>query len=1068
MAAPVLVALVLALGRAFTQGSPIPLAAAGAGTLVILAIYGAPWDRVPRWVHTLPVFGGVAAVFVIQATVRTPGYGVGTVLLVFPLYLTTVLFAALYLKRNEVWAAAALASIGILALAITSGNQAGEPALSILVLAVLWVVVLTVHAVVRRSHSAEERIRLLISSVKDYAILTLDPTGHVTSWSAGAEQIKGYKAEEIVGRHFSCFYSEEDVKAGKPGRELAEAARVGRLEDEGWRIRKDGSRFWADVVITALRDEDGRLRGFGKVTRDISERKQSEDAIRALNAQLVEVVADKTAGNAELAEQKRFVENLLQNLNELGVGLVVITGQTIEYVNDAFTRMTGYGQGAGRSLPSVSDMIAPEYLDEYRRQFQARAVGEGDVIFHEFEIIASDGHRIPVESIARSEVVDGAPHGVAMVLDITERKKTEHALAESRARLQAIIDTSLTAIVTMDQRGVITGWNPRAEATFGWPANEIVGRVLADTIVPEQHRAAHRAGIARYLDTGEGPVLGKVLELTALDRSGREFPVELAISPASEPGGNAQFVGFVRDITARRQSQEAIEALNRALQVANQHKSEFLANMSHELRTPLNAILGFSELLLDDTSNKFDLTTRQKFLDRIHSSGSHLLGLINDILDLSKVEAGRMVLTVETVSVVDVVAQVLSTMEPIAAKKGVRTSADVADGAQLQADAGKLKQMLLNLVSNAVKFTPEGGSVTISARQVSDVIEISVADTGIGIAEADLNRLFKDFQQLDAGPGRRQEGTGLGLALTKRLAELHGGEIRVASEPGKGSVFTLRLPLRPTNVEQSTPKPLVAARASDLRPLVLVVEDNQHAADLLVHLLDRGGFRADVAVNGTEALAKARNLQPVAITLDILLPGIDGWDVLTGLKQDAATRDIPVVVITVVDKPELGRALGAMDYFVKPVDGKALLARLSTYAFTSKVENEETRVLVVDDEPANVQWLESVLKPAGFSVLTAPGGREGITLAKAKRPHLILLDLIMPEVSGFDVVEALHEDAVTRSIPIMILTAKDLTDDDKSQLNGNVAAILARGSTGAPDLLDWLRRLMAARPAVRQ
>jgi CheY-like chemotaxis protein len=244
---------------------------------------------------------------------------------------------------------------------------------------------------------------------------------------------------------------------------------------------------------------------------------------------------------------------------------------------------------------------------------------------------------------------------------------------------------------------------------------------------------------------------------------------------------------------------------------------------------------------------------------------------------------------------------------------------------------------------------------------------------------------------------------------------------------------------------------------------VLVVEDNLQAAELLVRQLDVGGFRSEIAVSGTEALAKARELQPIAITLDILLPGIDGWDVLERLKRDEATRDIPVVVISVLDKPELGRALGAMDYFVKPVDGKALLARLSKYRFMSRVGADETRILVVDDEPANLQWLEGVLKPAGFSVTSAHGGREGIDLARENHPHLILLDLMMPEVSGFDVVEALHEDEATRSIPIMILTAKDLTDDDKRHLNGHVAAIVERRSTAATDLLAWLNRLMAAR-----
>src|SRR5712692_6104464 len=355
----------------------------------------------------------------------------------------------------------------------------------------------------------EEPLRLLLDSVKDYAILTLDPSGRVTSWNAGAERIKGYRAEEIVGRNFSCFYPDADIKAGKPERELAEAARVGRFEDEGWRVRKDGSRFRASVVITALRDEEGRLRGFGKVTRDITERKHSEDAIRALNEQLLQLVADRTTSNDELADEKRLVESLLQNLSDMGVGLLRSSGGTAESFNDAFARMTGYGPGQG-PVPPLAKLIAPEYLDQFREQLAARVAGMGDVVVLEWEIIARDGRRIPVESISRSELIDGQQHSIAIVLDITERKRAEQELIESQARLQAIIDTSLTAIVTMNDQGVITDWNPQAEVTFGWPRKDVLGRILVDTIIPPEYRDAHRAGLARYLATGEGPVLVNV------------------------------------------------------------------------------------------------------------------------------------------------------------------------------------------------------------------------------------------------------------------------------------------------------------------------------------------------------------------------------------------------------------------------------------------------------------------------------------------------------------------------------------------------------------------------------
>ena len=507
---------------------------------------------------------------------------------------------------------------------------------------------------------------------------------------------------------------------------------------------------------------------------------------------------------------------------------------------------------------------------------------------------------------------------------------------------------------------------------------------------------------------------------------------------------------------------EGIRNANNDLLEANRHKSLFLTNMSHELRTPLNSILGFSELLRDDKTSRFDAATQHRFLDQIHTSGQHLLGLISDILDLSKVEAGQMDLHLERIALADSVQVVLSTVEPLARTKDITLENDSHAGLHLTADPTKLKQMLLNLVSNAIKFTPNGGQVAIRTRQSDSWIEIAVTDTGIGIAKDDIDRLFTEFQQLDTGPGRQQEGTGLGLALTKRFAELHGGEVKVQSVPGTGSTFILRLPVAAKLPDAlAAPLPRLVGEDDLSRPLILIVEDNPDAAEILVRHLETGGFRMSIARTGTEAVAMARELKPIAITLDILLPGIDGWEVLTLLKADELTRNIPVVVISMIDNPALGRALGALDYFVKPVDRGALVSRLTQYAFTTKVQQGEIRVLVVDDEPANVELLKALLEPEGFKVLTASGGRQGIDIASAQHPHLILLDLMMPDVSGFDVVEALRTNVRTRSIPIMVLTAKELTDEDKAALNGHVAAVFQRNSLAGSELVEWLRGFVA-------
>ena len=558
-----------------------------------------------------------------------------------------------------------------------------------------------------------------------------------------------------------------------------------------------------------------------------------------------------------------------------------------------------------------------------------------------------------------------------------------------------------------------------------------------------------------------------VLPVAGLEGSGKLVVLAGPFSPgfgSDEMTRVQQFMSAFVTALDRRHLIVQLEESNTRLQEANKHKSVFLANMSHELRTPLNAIIGFSELLTDSREGQFDEASRKRFQEQILTSGRHLLGLINDILDLSKVEAGQMEVRLQRVAVGEVVDQVVRIVEPLVAKKSIKLEAEVASAGEVVADPGKLKQMILNLVSNAIKFTPDGGTVTIRGKRTAMAAEISVADTGIGISESDQQQIFKEFHQVDHGPGRKHEGTGLGLALTKRFALLHGGDVRVQSRLNQGSVFTLSLPLYPQSAERPAPTPSqvpVAVNGHSTGALVLVVEDDPAAAELLTRQLVGAGYRTHVVRTGLEALAKARELQPAAITLDIMLPELDGWEVMTSLKSDETTSAIPIIVVSVIDNPELGIALGAMDYFVKPVDGKELVRRLNRFNFKRTLGKEEVRILVVDDEMPNREWLNRTLGPAGFTVLSASGGREAIQMARSEKPDLVLLDLMMPEVTGFDVVEALRSNAETREMPIMVLTAMNLSEADKRQLNGRVSDILSRGSVGASDIIELLKRVVA-------
>ena len=615
-------------------------------------------------------------------------------------------------------------------------------------------------------------------------------------------------------------------------------------------------------------------------------------------------------------------------------------------------------------------------------------------------------------------------------------------------------------------------WAMRLAGGASALALEADGGVLASRGLTQPQVAQIKLAIAplgagvNHIELEGGQTSLLLLPIGGLNEGGRLAVLAGPFTPAfgsDEISRVQQFMTAVAAALDRARLLDRLQETNVQLKEANKHKSVFLASMSHELRTPLNAILGFSELLIDAQERQHSPATRLRFLEQIHSSGKHLLGLINDILDLSKIEAGQMELRLQMVSIPDVVDQVRSTVEALAAQKEIGIEADVSGLGEIEADAGKFKQMLLNLVSNAIKFTSAGGSVSISGKRSASAAEISVADSGIGIAASDQARIFNEFQQVDAGVDRQQQGTGLGLALTRRFARLHGGDVHVQSAPGKGSVFTISMPVVAApqgRVAQSLDSVRTTADGNAAAPLVLVVEDDPPAAELLARQLERAGFRAETVRSGADVLTTARRKKPAAITLDILLPGVDGWEVLTRLKHDEITSSIPVIVISVVDNPELGMALGAVDYFVKPVPAKDLINRLRRFDFGPNGAHKR-QVLVVDDERANRDWLTEVLEPAGFGVIPAAGGREAIELARSRQPDLVLLDLMMPEVSGFDVVEALRSEESTSAMPIMILTAKDLTDADKRQLNGRVSTILQRGSTGASDLVGMLRRVIA-------
>ena len=518
---------------------------------------------------------------------------------------------------------------------------------------------------------------------------------------------------------------------------------------------------------------------------------------------------------------------------------------------------------------------------------------------------------------------------------------------------------------------------------------------------------------------------------------------------------------------ARMGLEQKIDERTKDLKVSNQrlaevsaHKSQFLASMSHELRTPLNAIIGFSEVLLETMAGP--LTEKQaEYLQDILSSGQHLLSLINDILDLSKVEAGRMDLELTTFDVSTSLESALNLIRERANRHAIQLKLEVDERVGLfTADERKFKQVVLNLLSNAVKFTRENGMVRVKAVLKDENLEVSVSDTGIGISKEDQKKIFTAFQQVGDDYTRKQEGTGLGLDLAKKFVELHGGQISVESELGRGSTFIFTLPVR-------IPARQVVVSAADstagrgLQPLVLVVEDDPSSAKLLsLHLME-AGFTIEIAEDGEAGFQKAVNLQPTLITLDILMPKVDGWDLLARLKADPRTATIPVVIVSIVDERGRGFAMGASEYLMKPLDRKELLSSVQRLLAEKVSESRKAAILVIDDERVVLELMQAVLTPEGFSVLKAQSGPEGLAVARAQRPDLIVLDLLMPEMDGFQVMDQLKHDPSTAGIPIVIFTARALTREDKDRLNGRISYLAQKGRFSKEEFLLHIRTILA-------
>jgi len=632
-----------------------------------------------------------------------------------------------------------------------------------------------------------------------------------------------------------------------------------------------------------------------------------------------------------------------------------------------------------------------------------------------------------------------------------------------------LVEAAPDAILEVDQAGVIRLVNEEAEQLFRCTRDTLIGGQIED-LIPQRYRATHGTHRAHYdAHPGRRP-MGSGLDLWARRADGSEFPVDIKLSPVQSEGG-LRTICVVRDITDRKRAEEEIQNLNRMLEQrnreveqANRLKSEFLASMSHELRTPLNAIIGFSDLLREESAGPLN-DKQKRYAGHVTQGARHLLTLINDILDLSKIEAGRVELRMEKFMLHEAIGETVTAIQPLAASKNLRLLSELPSGVEIVADRTRFKQILYNLLSNAIKFTPGRGEDKVEAHVEETTCRVSVIDTGIGIAPDEIETIFESFRQAAATTKGVREGTGLGLTITKRLVELHKGRIWVESQIGAGSRFSVELPLGPPMKEIQTGNAGDQSEPNRSAHLILVVEDDDLSRELLTNYLEPEGYAAASATSGEDAVTQAIQCLPDAITLDLLLPDGNGLSTLHELKRNPATAEIPVIIVSVLDDRGMGLAIGAAEYLTKPVDKERLLTAVRKHL--PQVSKGAAKILVVDDDTETRYLLAATLETEGYTALLAASGHEAFEIMGNVRPEAILLDLLMPGMDGFEVLARLKDDMSLRHLPVFVLTAKYLTDQDLRNLSGDVRGLFLKADAWKDSLLNQLRVALAAGVARR-
>ena len=883
-------------------------------------------------------------------------------------------------------------------------------------------------------------------------LITITAESRIIEWNPAAERTFGYTREAALGQPLAELIIPPEFRE-RHYNGLARYLTTGQGPVLGKRIElealhADGSRFPIELSINAL--EIGGKPHFTAYLRDITHRKRAENALRESEARL-RTLADSIPQLAWMTDAE---------------GSVIWYNQRwYEYTGTKFVEMQGWGW---------RKVHHPEHVDRVAERFK-RSVEAGEPWEDTFPMRSRHGgyrwflsRALPMRD-AEGRIV----RWFGTNTDVTEQRRAEEALREAEERYRLAARATNDAIWDWDLASDQIRWNEAVRTLFGYGEDEVQAAASwwKDRIHPEDRERV----VMGIHDVIEGGGIHWTDEYRFQRADGRCATVlDRGFLLRDESGRPLRMIGAMQDITDRKRFEEELAVAKDAAEAANRAKSQFIANMSHELRTPLTAVIGYSEMLAEEAED----LGQESMLDdlrKIESNARHLLSLINDVLDISKIEAGKMEVHAEDFDVAELITEVAETVQALVAKKDNELIVHCEPHlGQMHSDVVKVRQCLFNLLSNACKFTEKGRIELTASRAASggqDRLVFQVADTGIGMTPEQHERLFQRFTQADSSTTRKFGGTGLGLAITRAFCKMLGGEITVASTPDEGTTFTMWLP---ANFDAARFEAETGAADDDTadaheaqQNLILVIDDDPAMRDLLTRFLKREGFAVRTANDGESGLRCARELRPSAILLDVMMPRMDGWAVLSALKADHELAVIPVIMVSMVQEKGLAFSLGAADYVTKPVQWVRLKAVLD------RVRSEIThgRALVVENDANTRNELRQILEQEGWEVVEVESGQAALQHIAEGRPGLILADVQLPDMSGFTLLQRLRKNPDWRTIPVIALTDGEISPDQRERLEGQVRQIVQTGEdTSDEELIAELRRIASAsaRPRAHQ